>query len=50
MRFADSVGCRFVLFGGFIDIGLSGETWGLGVPCYANCDGSPTPPVLTECQ
>jgi hypothetical protein len=35
-----------VLFGGFDGIARNGETWGLGVSCYANCDGSTTPPIL----
>jgi hypothetical protein len=36
-----------VLFGGLTaDLNANGETWELGVSCYANCDGSTTVPVL----
>jgi len=48
----DTVRQKTVLFGGSTGGGSvggfpNGETWELGVSCYANCDGSTVAPVLT---
>jgi hypothetical protein len=37
-----------VVFGGsIVDIGGSAETWELGVFCYADCDGTTVPSILS---
>ncbi|MFN0134021.1 MAG: GC-type dockerin domain-anchored protein [Phycisphaerales bacterium] len=35
-----------VLFGGVDVAGDNGDTWGLRVSCYPNCDGSTANPIL----
>jgi hypothetical protein len=41
----DAARSETLLFGGF-NSDYNGETWGLGVLCYANCDASTVTPIL----